>query len=106
MEKREKKNLAKEKELGKQEVELRTMETRLKERYENATRIEKQFQGQRRMFDDRESEYVSREKKVSDQEAALRERSTESERQASGVEGAQRELDDKTKKYAGVLQED
>src|SRR5207249_2487632 len=57
----EKKILAKEKELGKQEVELRTMETRLKERYENATRIEKQFQGQRRMFDDRESEYVSRE---------------------------------------------
>src|SRR3989454_10154944 len=77
----EKKILAKEKELGKQEVELKTMETRLKERYENATRVEKQFQGQRRMFDDRESEYVSREKKISDQEAALRERSTEIERQ-------------------------
>src|SRR5437867_10541064 len=63
----EKKILAKEKELGKQEVELKTMETRLKERYENATRTEKQFQGQRRMFDDRESEYVSREKKRSEE---------------------------------------
>src|SRR6059036_1499820 len=101
----EKKILAKEKELGKQEVELRTMETRLKERYENATRIEKQFQGQRRMFDDRESEYVSREKKISDQEAALRERSTEIERQASAVEEAQHQLDDKTKKYAELFKD-
>src|SRR5437016_4736376 len=101
----EKKILAKEKELGKQEVELRTMETRLKERYENATRIEKQFQGQRRMFDDRESGYVSREKKISDQEAALRERSTEIERQASAVEEAQHQLDDKTKKYAELFKD-
>src|SRR5881409_2562002 len=101
----EKKILAKEKELGKQEVELKTMETRLKERYENATRTEKQFQGQRRMFDDRESEYVSREKKISDQEAALRERSTEIERQASAVEEAQHQLDDKTKKYAELFKD-
>src|SRR6059036_1255563 len=101
----EKKILAKEKELGKQEVELKTMETRLKERYENATRIEKQFQGQRRMFDDRESEYVSREKKISDQEAALRERSAEIERQASAVEEAQHQLDDKTKKYAELFKD-
>src|SRR2546428_403197 len=81
------------------------METRLKERYENATRIEKQFQGQRRMFDDRESEYVSREKKISDQEAALRERSAEVERQASAVEEAQHQLDDKTKKYAELFKD-
>src|SRR5881296_2652529 len=101
----EKKILAKEKELGKQEVELKTMETRLKERYENATRTEKQFQGQRRMFDDRESEYVSREKKISDQEAALRERSAEIERQASAVEEAQHQLDDKTKKYAELFKD-
>src|SRR5213594_1269287 len=101
----EKKILAKEKELGKQEVELKTMETRLKERYENATRVEKQFQGQRRMFDDRESEYVSREKKISDQEAALRERSAEVERQASAVEDAQHQLDDKTKKYAELFKD-
>src|SRR5213596_2675767 len=101
----EKKILAKEKELGKQEVELRTMETRLKERYENATRIEKQFQGQRRMFDDRESEFVSREKKISDQEAALRERTAEIERQASAVEEAQRTLDGKTKKYAELFKD-
>src|SRR3989475_197977 len=101
----EKKILAKEKELGKQEVELRTMETRLKERYENATRIEKQFQGQRRMFDDRESEYVSREKKISDQEAAWREGSAEVERQASGVGDAQHQLDDKTKKYGELFKD-
>ena len=101
----EKKILAKEKELGKQEVELKTMETRLKERYENATRAEKQFQGQRKMFDDRESEYVSREKKISDQEAALRERSAEVERQASAVEDAQHQLDDKTKKYAELFKD-
>src|SRR3989440_1129152 len=101
----EKKILAKEKELGKQEVELKTMETRLKERYENATRTEKQFQGQRRMFDDRESEYVSRERKTSDQEAALRERPTEIERQASAVEEAQHQLDDKTKKYAELFKD-
>src|SRR5256886_9510101 len=101
----EKKILAKEKELGKQEVELKTMETRLKERYENATRVEKQFQGQRRMFDDRESEYVSREKKISDQEAALRERAAEVERQASAVEDAQHQLDEKTKKYAELFKD-
>ncbi len=101
----EKKILAKEKELGKQEVELKTMETRLKERYENATRVEKQFQGQRRMFDDRESEYVSREKKISDQEAALRERTAEIERQTSAVEEAQHQLDDKTKKYAELFKD-
>src|SRR6266581_157606 len=101
----EKKILAKEKELGKQEVELKTMETRLKERYENATRVEKQFQGQRRMFDDRESEYVSREKKISDQEAALRERTAEIERQVSTVEEAQHQLDDKTKKYAELFKD-
>ncbi len=101
----ESKILAKEKELGKQEVELRTMENRLRERYENATRIEKQFQGQRKMFDDRESEYVSREKKISDQEAALRERSAEIERQASAVEEAQHQLDGKTKKYAELFKD-
>ncbi len=101
----EKKILAKEKELGKQEVELKTMETRLRERYENATRAEKQFQGQRKMFDDRESEYVSREKKISDQEAALRERSAEVERQATAVEEAQHQLDDKTKKYAELFKD-
>src|SRR5437879_5977514 len=43
----ESKILAKEKEVGKQEVELRTLESQLRERYENATRIDKQFQGQR-----------------------------------------------------------
>src|SRR5438093_3323452 len=101
----EKKILAKEKELGKQEVELKTMETRLKERYENATRTEKQFQGQRRMFDDRKPENASREKKISDQEAALRERSAEIERQASAVEDAQHQLDDKTKKYAELFKD-
>jgi len=101
----ESKILAKEKELGKQEVELRTMESQLRERYENATRIDKQFQGQRRIFEDRESEFVSREKAIADQEAALRERAAEIERQASGVEDAQRGVDDKTKKYAELFKD-
>lgn len=101
----ESKILAKEKEVGKQEVELRTMEHQLRERYENSTRIEKQFQGQRKGFEDRESEFVAREKHISDQEAALRERSAEIERQGSAVEGAQRSLDDKTKKYAELFKD-
>ncbi len=101
----ESKILAKEKEVGKQEVEVRTLENRLRERYENATRTEKQFQGQRKMFDDRESEFVSREKKIADQEAALRERSAEIERQAAAVEEAQHGLDGKTKKYAELFKD-
>ena len=101
----ESKILAKEKEVGKQEVELRTLENQLRERYENATRIEKQFQSQRKMFEDRESELVSREKSISDQEAALRERAAEVERQASSVEEAQHGLDHKTKKYAELFKD-
>lgn len=101
----ESKILAKEKELGKQEVELRTMENQIRERYENATRIDKQFQGQRRMFEDRESEFVAREKAIADQEAALRQRVAEIERQAATVEDAQRGVDGKTKKYAELFKD-
>src|SRR6266581_252593 len=101
----ETKILAKEKEVGKQEVELRTLESQLRERYENATRIEKQFQGVRRSAEDRESELVSREKSISDKEAALRERSAEIERQGSAVEEAQHQLDGKTKKYAELFKD-
>ena len=97
--------LAKEKELGGREVESRTLENQLRERYENATRIEKQFQAQRKMFEDRESELVSREKSISDQEAALRERAAEIERAASSVQEAQTQLDDKTKKYAELFKD-
>jgi len=97
--------LAKEKELGSREVDLRTLENQLRERYENATRIEKQFQAQRRMFEDRESELVSREKTISDQEAALRERAAEIERAASSVQEAQSQLDGKTKKYAELFKD-
>src|SRR5207302_1156371 len=63
----ESKILAKEKEVGKKEVEVKTLESQLRERYENATRIDKQFQGQRRSFEDRETEFVSREKTIADQ---------------------------------------
>ncbi|HYS72626.1 MAG TPA: ATPase domain-containing protein [Thermoplasmata archaeon] len=101
----ETKILAKEKELGKQEVELRTMESQLRERYENATRIDKQAQGQRKMFEDRESEFVAREKSISDKEAALRGRAAEIQRQAAAVEDAQHELDGKTKKYAELFKD-
>ncbi|HYY48551.1 MAG TPA: ATPase domain-containing protein [Thermoplasmata archaeon] len=101
----EQKILAKEKELGKQEVELRTLENRLKSQYENATRIDKQFQGQRRMMEDRESEFVAREKAIADQEAALRQRAAEIERQIASVEQAQSALDEKTKKYSEVFKD-
>src|SRR5438046_2054039 len=80
-------------------------ESQLRERYENATRIDKQFQGQRRSFEDRETEFVSREKTIADQEAALRQRAAEIDRQASSVEEAQRGLDDKTKKYAELFKD-
>src|SRR5205823_4927447 len=101
----ESKILAKEKEVGKKEVEVKTLESQLRERYENATRIDKQFQGQRRSFEDRETEFVSREKTIADQEAALRQRAAEIDRQASSVEEAQRGLDDKTKKYAELFKD-
>lgn len=101
----ESKILAKEKELGSREVEVRTLENQLRERYENATRIEKQSQGLRRSFDDREAELVSREKSISDQEAALRERAAEIERAASSVQEAQSQLDAKTKKYAELFKD-
>src|SRR5205809_6601928 len=101
----ESKILAKEKEVGKQEVDLRTLESQLRERYENATRIDKQFQGQRRMYEDRETEFVSREKAIADQEATLRQRASEVNRQAAAVEEAQKALDDKTKKYSELFKD-
>jgi len=101
----ESKILAKEKEVGKQEVELRTLESQLRERYENATRIDKQFQGQRRMYEDRETEFVSREKAIADQEATLRQRAAEINRQAAAVEEAQKGVDDRTKKYSELFKD-
>ncbi len=101
----EKKILAKEKEVGSKEVELRTLENQLRERYENATRIEKQFQAQRKMLEDREGEMVTREKSVSDQEAAIRERVQEIERQAQAVQDAQGQVDNKVKKYAELFKD-
>ncbi len=97
--------LAKEKQIGKQEVEIRTMESQLREKHEGATRTDKQFSAQRKMFEDREAELVAREKTISDREGVLRERSAEVERQASAVEEAQKGLDDKTKKYAELFKD-
>ena len=101
----EKKILAKEKEVGQKEVELRTLENQLRERYENATRIEKQFQAQRKIFEDRERELVAQEKSLSDKEADLKERSSEVERMAASIQEAQGELQEKTKKYAELFKE-
>lgn len=101
----ESKILAKEKEIGKQDVELRTLENQLRERYDNATRIEKRFQEQRKILEDREAEMVSREKAVSDEEAAIRERLADVDRQASAVEEAQRDIDEKARKYGELLKE-
>ena len=101
----ERKILAKEKEVGAKEVEVRTLENQLRERYENATRIEKQFQAQRKIFEDRESELVAREKSISDKEAVLKERSSEVERMAASIQEAQGEIQQKTKKYAELFKE-
>lgn len=101
----EQKILAKEKQVGSKEVELRTLENQLRERYENATRIEKQFQSQRKMLEDREKEMVTREKAVSDQEGALKERASDVERMASSIQEAQGELQEKTRKYAELFKE-
>ncbi len=101
----EAKILSKEKEVGHKEVELRTLENQLRERYENATRIEKQFQAQRKIHEDREAELVTREKGISDQEAGLRERTSEVERMAASIQDAQNELQGKTKKYAELFKE-
>ena len=101
----ESKILAKDKEVKAREVELGTMENQLRERYENATRIEKQFQAQRKIFEDREKELVSREKSISDSEADLKERAAEVERMAGSIQEAQGELQEKTKKYAELFKE-
>ncbi len=101
----ESKILAKEKEIGAKDVELRSLENQLRERYENATRIEKQFQAQRKISEDRERELVSREKSISDKESDLKERSSEVERMAASIQEAQGELQEKTKKYAELFKE-
>jgi KaiC/GvpD/RAD55 family RecA-like ATPase len=101
----EAKILAKEKDLGKLEVELRSTESQLKERYESATRLERRFQDQRKGFADRESEFVSREQVIADQEAALKERAAEVERQAAAVQEAQAQIDQKMKKYSELLKD-
>jgi len=101
----ESKILSKEKELGKLEVELRTLENQLKERYENATRIERRFQEQRKIFEDREAEMVSREKSVSDKEAALEDRSEEVERQTGSVREAQTKLEEQARRYSELLKD-
>ncbi|HYM38864.1 MAG TPA: ATPase domain-containing protein, partial [Thermoplasmata archaeon] len=101
----ESKILAKEKEVGSKEVELRSLENQLRERYESATRIDKQFQSQRKISEDRERELVAREKAISDHEADLKERSAEVERMASSIQEAQGDLQEKTKKYAELFKE-
>ncbi len=101
----ESKILAKEKEIGAKEVELRTLENQLRERYENATRIEKQFQSQRKIAEDRERDLVAREKSISDKEGDLKERTAEVERMAASIQEAQGEMQEKTKKYAELFKE-
>ncbi len=101
----ESKILAKDREIKAKEVELGTLENQLRERYENATRIEKQFQAQRKIHEDREKELVTREKSISDKESSVRERSSEVERMAASIQEAQSELQDKTKKYAELFKE-
>src|SRR5207249_1430635 len=87
----EQKLLAKEKELGQAEVELKTLEDQLKERYENATMIEKRAGDDRRHVEAKERELLTREKMISDKESGLEKASTESERLRAAVKGLELE---------------
>ncbi len=97
--------LAQEKKTNEKEVEVRTLENQLREKWDNANRIEKQFQAQRKIHEDRERDLVKREKSISDKESDLKERSSEVERMAASIQEAQSELQDKTKKYAELFKE-
>jgi len=101
----EKKLLAKEKEIGKKEVEMRTMEGQLRERYENAARIERRFQEQRKIFEDREAELVAREKELSDREEAIEDRVKTFERQSAAVREEKDQVGERAKKYSELLKE-
>ncbi len=95
--------LAKEKELGTLEVELQTLEDQLKERYENATNIEKRAGDDRRHLEAKEKELVAREKMISDKEAVLEKTTEETERLRSAVKEASTRLKQKEEEYAELL---
>ena len=101
----EAKILAKEKEVGAKEVDLRALENQLRERYENATRIDRQFQSQRKILEDRESDMVEEEKLLSDREAAIKDRVADLDRRAAAIAEAQAQLDGKAKQYAELFKE-
>ena len=84
----ESKLLAKEGELGQLEVELKTLEDQLRERYENATTIERRAAEDRRHLDAKESEMLAREKMISDKEASIEKATEESDRMKAAVKEA------------------
>lgn len=99
----EHKLLAKEKELGQTEVELKTLEDQLKERYENATNIEKRAGDDRKHLEAKEREMLAREKMISDKEAALEKAAQEAERLKATVREGNARLKEKESQYAELL---
>jgi len=99
----EQKLLMKEKELGQLDVELKTLEDQMKERYENATAIERRAADDRKHLEAKEKELLAREKMISDKETSTEKASTETERLKSAVKEASARLKQKEEEYADLL---
>jgi KaiC/GvpD/RAD55 family RecA-like ATPase len=99
----EQKLLAKEKELGQAEVELKTLEDQLKERYENATNIERRANDDRKHNEAKERELLAREKLVSDNEASIEKTTAETERMRVAVKEALAKGKEREAQYEELL---
>jgi KaiC/GvpD/RAD55 family RecA-like ATPase len=95
--------LAKEKELGQADVELRRLENELRAKYEDATRIEQRIQEERDALLAREKEFVAREQAISDKEAALAAQGKELAQLRATVQRARENLEEKERRYGELL---
>ena len=101
----ESKVLAKEKELGTLEVELKTLEDQLKERYEAATGIEKRVSEDRRHFEGKEKELLAREKRVSDAEGAMQRDRSEIDQVRGTLRDASARIQQKESQFVTLLKD-
>jgi len=99
----ESKLLEKERELGQLEVELKTLEDQVRERYENATTIEKRAAEDRKHLEAKESEMLAREKMISDKEASLEGTAEETERMKAAVKEALGRAKEREAQYEELL---
>lgn len=97
--------LQKERELGQREALMRKTESDLKERYENAMRIQSSAQSERNALVTKEQELVKKEQAISDREAALEQREKEIERDLIALKEAQTRLHEKEQKYNGLFKD-